>query len=361
MKNVSFSLFVFIFSFVLFGDSASAQSRFVLENPGKLFKKQDRREAPPLKTRYQFGVGDSSGREYLQQQDLYSQTGTIKSSGIFSEDGNKAFDVRYTYSEDGKLTMSVLKHLKADIKETSYYNDLGQKERTEHTTKADSFLHTVKFVYDASGHVLEEQTYIDDVLKGKVMFDDEYNSAGRQTQKCHYNIDDQGKRKPFNAELLITEYDPDGLVLQRTLYNNKEKRKMLNWIYFKYQLDNDYKVIKQSGYDEEQIEVYRNELTYTDSSIISSVSEMCKDCETKALVRTERRELVFNAFGEKVRERIYNPEGALLSSMSWQFDDFGNEIEFKEILSNEPDKLIKRKQILEFRNEQAQTARKTTK
>ncbi|MEX1188372.1 MAG: hypothetical protein WED33_03880 [Bacteroidia bacterium] len=361
MKNLSILSLICLVTIVFSSVGGNAQSDFVFENPGKLFKKQDRRETPPLKTRYQFGVGDSSGREYLQQQDLFSQTGMIKSSGLFSEDGNKAFDVRYSYDENEKLNQSVFKHLKSDQKEVSYYNELGVKVKTEVLTKTDSLLYNIKFVYDDLGHLKEEQTYNGDVLKGKMVYDDEYNSAGRKIQICHYKIDEQGARKPQNAEMLIVEYDPEGLVLQKTLYNNKEKRKMLSWIYYKYQLDNDYKVIKKSGYDEEQIEVYRNELTYTDSSIISNISEMCSNCDVKELIKKEAKEYIFNSYGENTKVLIYDANGILTSTKTWLFDDFGNEIEFREILEGEPEKLIKRKQILEFRNEQAQTARKATK
>jgi hypothetical protein len=67
--------------------------------------------------------------------------------------------------------------------------------------------------------------------------------------------------------------------------NNKEKRKMLSWVYFKYQLDNDYKVIKQTGFNEEQQEIYRNELSYTDSSITSNEFKMCS-CPEKTINKT---------------------------------------------------------------------------
>ncbi|MCB0820598.1 MAG: hypothetical protein KDC13_08240 [Bacteroidetes bacterium] len=354
---ITIIFFSFIFVFQGFGQE---EKRFVLENPGKLFQKQQHREAPKLKTRYQFGVGDSSGREYLISQDMYDLDGKIKSTGTFSEDGNKSGDIRYTYDESGKLASHILKHLRADHKEVSYYNSDGQIERTEHFTKADSALYQVKFVYDEKGHLLEEQMFANGELKEKQVYDDTWNSAGRRNQKCHYKMDAAGKRIPQNAEMVMTEYDPDGLILQETRYNNKEKRKMLSWIYYKYQLDNDYKVIKQSGFDEEQKEVYKNELAYTDSSIISTEYKLC-DCPAASMDHIGHRELVFNAYGEKIRERIFDQSNTLVSTRNWAYDDFGNQIEFQEVLTAQPEKLIKTKQIFEFRTEQAQTARKSTK
>ncbi len=360
MKKHSFLLLFLLGFFCTLQGFGQEEKRFVLENPGKLFKKQDRREAPKLKTKYIFGVGDSSGREYLMRQDMFDQDGKIKSSGLFAEDGNKSGDIRYNYNEAGVLVSHIYKHLKADHKEVSYYNAAGLIEKTDHFTKTDSALSTDKLVYDQSGHLQEVQTFVGSELKEKLVYDDTWNQAGRRNQKCHYKMDAQGKRIPQNAEMAITEYDPDGLILQETVYNNKEKRKMLSWVYYKYQLDNDYKVIKQTGFDEEQKEIYRNELAYTDSSIISVESRMC-NCPEAKLESSGKRELIFNTYGEKIRERIYDKSGQLSSTKSWFFDDFGNQIEYQEILTADPQKLIKSKQIFEFRNEQAQTARKPVK
>lgn len=357
MKKFSFLNVLTPVLLVSFCVSVEAQTRFVLENPGKVFKTKDRREEPVRKSSYQFSVGDSTEREYLIQQDSFDLEGRIKSSGLFSQDGNKASDVRYTYDENGNLREKVVKHLKKNRKEISSYNEQGLIASTKHYTRTDSFIQEVKFVYDENGILMEEQYFLDGALNEKQVYDDTYNAAGRRTQQCHYKLDANGARKPHNAEMIMTEYDPDGLILQLTKYNNKEKRKMLSWIYYKYQLDNNYKVIKQSGYDEEQTEVYRNELTYTDSSIISAVSEIC-NCPEKNLQKTEERELVFNAYGEKVRELIYTADMALTSTKTWKYDDFGNEIEFLEVLADNPKKLIKSKQILTFRTDQAQSARK---
>lgn len=352
-KIVVFNLIILAFA----AFNAHSQESFVLENPGKLFKKQDYRNAPPIKTRYQFSVGETSGREYLRQQDLFDATGKIKSSGVFTEDGNKSGDIRYEYATDGSLKRSVLKHIGKDRQEVTGYDATGKAEKTEHLTKADSMLFVVRFSYDENGHLFEEQKFKGETLISKQVYDDAYNAKGRRIQQCHYLIDSTGSRKPQNAAMTIMEYDPDGLVLQVTTYNNKEKRKMLNWVYYKYQLDNDYKVIKQTGFDEEQKEIYRNELIYTDSSIISTVFSVC-DCPEKSIVKTKERELVFNGYGSKTREIIKDANDKLVSTHTWKFDEFGNEVEHQEVLSAEPSKLIKSKQILEFKTEQAQAVRK---
>lgn len=357
MKKVSktciLSLAFIAFAFA----NMQAQDAFVLENPGKLFKKQDYRVAPATKTRYRFSVGAVSGREYLQQQDLYNPDGKIKSSGVFSEDGNKSGDIRYEYSPEGVLKRSVLKHIGKDYQEITVYDASGRAEKTEHLTKSDSMLFVVRYTYDEKGHLLEEQKFKGETLISKQVYDDAYNAAGRRIQLCHYMIDSTGARKPQNSPMTIMEYDPDGLVLQVTKYNNKEKRKMLSWVYYKYQLDNDYKVIKQTGFDEEQKEIYRNELSYTDSSIVSDVYSMC-DCPAKSIDKKEQRILVFNSYGSKVREIIKDANNNLVSTHTWKYDEFGNETEHVEVLAANPEKLIKSKQILEFKTEQAQAARK---
>jgi antitoxin component YwqK of YwqJK toxin-antitoxin module len=357
MKKVSKTIILSI-TFMAFAlANTQAQEAFMLENPGKLFKKQDYRPSPPIKTKYSFSVGSSSGREYLQQQDLHGPDGKIKSSGVFSEDGNKAGDVRYEYSADGMLKRSVYKHIGKDHQEITTYDATGKADKTEHLTKTDSMLFVVRYTYDENDHLLEEQKFKGETLISKQVYDDAYNAAGRRTQLCHYMIDSSGARKPQNAAMTMMEYDPDGLILQVTKYNNKEKRKMLSWVYYKYQLDNDYKVIKQTGFDEEQKEIYRNELSYTDSSIISDVYSMC-DCPAKTIDKKEQRILVFNLYGSKTRELIKDANNNLISTHTWKYDDFGNEVEHVEVLASSPDKLIKSKQILEFKAEQAQAARK---
>jgi hypothetical protein len=135
---------------------------------------------------------------------------------------------------------------------------------------------------------------------------------------------------------------------------------MLSWVYFKYQLDNDYKVIKQTGFNEEQQETYRNELSYTDSSITSNEFKMCS-CPEKTINKTGSKLLVFNKFGEKTSEKTFNASGEIQETATWKYDDFGNLIEQQVVKANDPNKLIKSKSIFEYQPDQAQTARKTTK
>ena len=339
---------------------ANSQERFVIENPGKLFKKQDHRQAPPLKTRYMFGVGEGSGREYLKQQDLLDAKGNIKSSGLFSEDGNKMGDLRYTYDATGKLTKSELKYIGKNLKDVTEFDATGKAIKTLHLTKTDSLIGSTVFEYHPGGQLKEEQNFRGDKLISKNVFDDEYNAAGRLTQSCHYKTDSTGARIPQNAKMDVLEYDNDGLILQHTVYNNKEKRKMLSWVYYKYQLDNDYKVIKQTGFNEEQQEIYRNELSYTDSSITSVEYKSCA-CPAKTVNKTGSSQLIFNGYGEKKGELIYGSNGELLETRTWSFDDFGNMVEQQVVKASEPNKLIKSKTILEFQVDQAQTARKPAK
>lgn len=360
MKNInSIRLSACLVAGLLIG-SASAQDTFVLDNPGKLFKKQDHRQAPPLKTRYIFGVGETSGREYLKQQDLLDPKGNIKSSGLFSEDGNKMGDLRYTYDATGKLQKSEMKYIGKNIKEVTYFDATGKAQKKDIMTKTDSLIGTSQYVYSPIGKLKEEQKFRGDKLVGKDVFDDEYNAEGRITQSCHYQIDSAGARQPQNAQMTITEYDNDGLVIQKTVYNNKEKRKMLSWVYYKYQLDNDYKVIKQTGFNEENQEILRSELSYTDSSITSIEYKLCS-CPEKTVSKSGSRQLIFNKYGEKTRELVYDAKGDLSETRTWNFDDFGNLVEQQVVRVAEPNKLIKSKSILEFQVDQAQTARKTTK
>ena len=58
-----------------------------------MFSKQQHKPSPIVKTTYNFDVGATSGREFLIQQDLFDAKGNFKSSGMFSEDGNKKADV----------------------------------------------------------------------------------------------------------------------------------------------------------------------------------------------------------------------------------------------------------------------------
>ena len=331
--------------------------QFILDNPGKMFKKQDRRAAPILKTRYSFDVSATTGREYLKQQDLFDAKGKYKSSGVFADNGNKAGDIKYTYDAAGKVQKQELKFIGKNEKEVTTFLDDQKIAKIELLTKGDTLLKHTLFVYDEKGKLKEEQAYISGKLKSKKMFDDVWNDKDKLTQTCHYELDSAGNRVGAQAQMIVYEYDNQGMVLQETVYNNKEKRKMLSWVYYKYQLDNDYRIIKQSGYDEEQKEIYRNELSYTDSSVTSMVSKVCTTCPTKTMEKVGGVQLVFNAFGEKTRESELSATAAIVQTTSWKHDEFGNKTETLIVKTAEPEKLIKSKTILEFHTDQANTVK----
>jgi hypothetical protein len=326
--------------------------QFILENPGKMFKKQERRAAPVLKTRYSFDVSTSTGREYLKQQDLFDAKGKYKSSGVFSDNGNKAGDIRYTYDANGKLLKQELKFIGKNEKEVTIFLPDQKIAKIETLTKGDTLLKQKLFIYDEKGYLKEEQNLVAGKIVNKKMYDDFWNDKGKLLQSCHYELDSAGNRVGPQAPLTVYEYDNQGMILQETVYNNKEKRKMLSWVYYKYQLDNDYRIIKQSGYDEEQKEIYRNELSYTDSSITSIVSKVCLSCPTKTLEKVSGTQLVFNSYGEKVRESELNAASTIVQSTTYKYDDFGNKTETLVVKTSEPEKLMKSKTILEFYTEQ---------
>ena len=331
--------------------------QFILENPGKNFKKQERRAAPVLKTRYSFDVSPSTGREYLKQQDLLDAKGKFKSSGVFADNGNKAGDIKYTYDATGKLQKQELKFIGKNEKEVTTFLPDQKIAKIETLTKGDTLLKQKLFVYNDKGYLKEEQNLVAGKIVNKKMYDDVWNEKGKLLQTCHYELDSAGNRVGSQAQLIVYEYDDQGMILQETVYNNKEKRKMLSWVYYKYQLDNDYRIIKQSGYDEEQKEIYRNELIYTDSSITSIVSKVCASCPAKTLEKINGTQLVFNAYGEKIRESELNAAATIVQSITYKYDDFGNKIETLIVKTAEPEKFIKSKTILEFYTDQVTSAK----
>jgi len=331
--------------------------QFILENPGKMFKKQERKTAPVLKTRYSFDVSSSTGREYLKQQDLFDAKGKYKSSGVFADNGNKVGDIKYTYDATGTLLKQELKFIGKNEKEITTFLPDQKIAKIETFTKGDTLLKQKLFVYDDKGYLKEEQNLVAGKTVSKKVFEDVWNDKGKLLQTCHYELDSAGNRVGPQAQLIVYEYDNQGMILQETVYNNKEKRKMLSWVYYKYQLDNDYRIIKQSGYDEEQKEIYRNELSYTDSSITSMVSKVCASCPTKTMEKLSGTQLVFNAYGEKVRESELNASAGIVQSTTYKYDDFGNKIETFILKAAEPEKLIKTKTILEFYTDQASTVK----
>jgi len=240
----------FLFSCLLLASGIKSQDLLLVDNPGKLFKKQDYKACPPIKTRYQFETGTTTGREFLYKQDLMDPKAKYKSSGIFSEDGNKVADAKYTYDANGKLTAQEVRFIGQNLKEISNYNSFGRPDKIEQKTKGDTLLSAIVYVYSQGGVPLEEHYFKGDKLTKKHIFEDVYSEKSKLLSTCHYELDSTGTRKPGSYPLTVNEYDDQGLILQTTVYNNKEKRKMLSWVYYKYQLDNDYRIITKEGFNE---------------------------------------------------------------------------------------------------------------
>lgn len=332
---------------LIFSTSIVAQDLSVLPDPGKTFRKQTRKQAPPVKTKYHFGVGAASGREYLMQQDLLDPKGKFKSSGVFSEDGNKSADIRYTYDAAGLLSRKETRFIGKNLKAVLIYNAAGKPDKLENRTKGDTLIGYTQYFYDAKGFPSEEHDFRGEKLIRKRIFEDVRSEKGLILQTCHYQLDSTGARVQGSFPLTVNEYDDAGVILQSTVYNNKEKRKMLSWVYYKYQLDNDYKIIRRSGYNEEQFEISRIELAYTDSSILTTAFKSC-GCAAKTSEMLGAVEMVFNEYGEVVREIHKDATGALAKTITRRFDEFGHQTEEQTVLNASPDKLIKTKSIIEF-------------
>ena len=327
---------------------AQAQNVCILPDAGAMFRKQTHKTAPVVKTRYSFGVGATSGREYLVQQDLYDAKGKFKSGGTFSEDGNKATDLRYTYDASGVLQKKEVRFIGKNLKEVYLYTPAGLVERKEVRTKGDTLLTHTVYSYDEKGNPTQEEDFRGDKSLAKRIFEDKFNARGQVLETCHYALDSNGVRVAGSFPLTVNEYDDQGQILQTTVYNNRERRKMLRWVYYKYQLDNDYKIIKRMGYNEEQQEIERVELAYTDSSIQSVTFGLCSGCPSKAVEKKSEEEFVYNAFGELVREYHKDGEGKLVLTRSRRYDEFGNLTEDHTVRVAEPEKLIKNRTIFEY-------------
>jgi hypothetical protein len=345
MKQCFILLTLGLISFT--NSSLEAQNSCILSNPAKLFSRQQPKASPVVKTIYNFDVGAVSGREYLVQQDLFDPKGNHKSSGQFSEDGNKKADVKYTYEGSNLLTKKEIRFIGKNEKEVHVYAPPGRLQRKELRTKGDTLVSYTEFSYDANGFLTQEADYRGEKLIQKRIFEDQRNDKGLLIQTCHYALDSAGNRIPGAYPLTVNEYDDEGMVLQSTVYSNKEKRKMLSWVYYKYQLDNDRRIIKRSGYNEEQMEISRTELSYTDSSVISSDFKSC-GCASKTSEKLASNEFVFDAFGNIVRERYMSAAGSKEKEIARKFDEFGHQTEEQVFLSKEPNKLIKTRKIYEY-------------
>jgi hypothetical protein len=336
--------------------SLEAQNTCILVNPGKLFARQTHKASPIVKTIYNFDVGANSGREYLIQQDLLDAKGNYKSSGQFSEDGNKKADVKYTYDAANLLTKKEIRLIGKNEKEVYLYAPPGRLHRKELRTKGDTLISYTEYSYNEKGYPTQEVDYRGDKVIQKRIFEDQRNEKGLLTQTCHYVLDSVGNKVPGAYPLTVNEYDDDGMILQTTVYNNKEKRKMLSWVYYKYQLDNDRRIIKRFGYNEEQLEISRIELSYTDSSVISVDYKSC-GCAAKTSEKIASNELVFDAYGNAIRERYFNASGTQEKLISRKFDDFGHQTEEQVLISKEPNKLIKTRKIYEYHLETTAAAK----
>jgi hypothetical protein len=332
---------------LLFSSGIIAQDLSFLPDPGKTFRKQTRKQAPPIKTKYHFGVGAVSGREYLVQQDLMDPKGKFKSSGVFSEEGNKSADIRYTYDAAGILSRKETRFIGKNLKEIVLYNSNGKPDKMEMRTKGDTLISYTQYLYDAKGFPSEEHDYRGEKLVRKRILEDIRSDKNQLLQTCHYELDSTGSRVTGSYPLTVNEFDDSGIILQSTVYNNKEKRKMLSWVYYKNQLDNDYKIIRRSGYNEEQFEISRIELSYSDSSILATAFKSC-GCAAKTSEMLGAIESVFNEYGEIVREVHKDSKGAIAKTVSRRFDEFGHQTEEQTVLAASPEKLIKTKSIIEF-------------
>lgn len=333
---------------ILFTDSEFfAQNSCILVNAGKMFEKQQPKSSPVVKTIYNFDVGATSEREYLIQQDLFDAKGNFKSSGFFSEDGNKKADAKYSYDAANLLLKKEIRFLSKNEKEVYVYAPPGRLHRKELRTKGDTLISFTEYNYDDKGYPTQEVDYRGDKVIQKRIFEDHRNEKGLLTQTCHYVLDSVGNKVPGSYPLTVNEYDDEGMMLQKTVYNNKEKRKMLSWVYYKYQLDNDRRIIKRFGYNEEQLEISRNELSYTDSSVISVDYKSC-GCSAKTTEKIASNELVFDRYGNIVRELYFNAAGSQEKLISRKFDDYGHQTEEQIFLSSEPNKLIKNRRIYEY-------------
>ena len=342
---------------ILFTDSQLfAQNPCILVNPGKMFTKQQHKTSPIVKTTYNFDVGSTSGREFLIQQDLFDAKGNFKSSGMFSEDGNKKADIKYTYDAANLLTKKEVRFIGKNEKEVYVYAPPGRLHRKELRTKGDTLISYTEYSYDDKGYPTQEVDYRGDKAIQKRIFEDQRNEKGLLTQTCHYVLDSVGNKAPGQYPLTVNEYDDQGMILQTTVYNNREKRKMLNWVYYKYQLDNDYRIIKRTGFNEEQLEVSRTELSYTDSSVSSVDFKSC-GCAAKSSEKLGSNEWVFDAYGNVIRERYMNASGAQDKMISRKFDEFGHQTEEQVFLSADPNKLIKTRRIYEYHLETTAAAK----
>lgn len=287
------------------------------------FKTKSRLVAPAFKSKYNFDISAQTGREYLVSQDLFDTKGNIKSSGLFADNGNKIGDVRYVYDAAGLLLKKELKWFENGFKEITHFQQ-NKPIKIEYKTKGDSLRYLDVLKYDEKGHLTETIRTLNDKVLHKWVKEMLYDAKGNMSQLYEYEVDSSGTMIPAMPKLAIMEYDDSNMILQSTIYNNKGKRKMLSWTYYKYQLDNDYRIIKQAGFNDEQIEIHSKEIVYTDSS---ATFKLRQAGSSKKLEFIASQRWIFNEYGEPTKKMQLDAVGNILKSELITYDQFGNAIE----------------------------------
>lgn len=318
---------VLLFLISVFGilsvQSQTEKSIFLNAKLGEKFKTKSRLTAPIVKNKYNFDISPQTGREYLVSQDLFDVKGNIKSSGLFADNGNKIGDVRYTYDASGILQKKELKWFENGYKEITFYQQ-NKAIKTEFRTKGDTIRYVDELKYDNKGQLSETIRTKDGKVLHKWVKEMSYDAKSNVTQLYEYEIDSLGQMQPAVPKLTIMEYDESNMILQTTVYNNKEKRKMLSWTYYKYQIDNDYRIIKQAGFNDEQIEIHSKEIAYTDSSVTVRF-RMANSSKKLEFINAER--WIINEYGEPIKKHQLNEDGQVIKSEFITYDQFGNPIE----------------------------------
>jgi len=321
MKHILL-IFLSIFSFLGLQSQANKEL-FLNAKLGEKFKTKSRLALPIAKSKYNFDISTQTGREYLVSQDLFDVKGNIKSSGLFADNGNKIADVRYTFDAAGTLQKKELKWFENGFKEITLFQQ-NKPIKVEYRTKGDTLRYFDEFKYDEKGQLAETTRTKDGKVWHKWVKEMKYDAKGNIAQLYEYEIDSLGEMKPAVPKLAIVEYDDNNMILQSTLYNNKEKRKMLSWTYFKYQLDNDYRIIKQAGFNDEQIEIHSKEIAYTDSSVTFKLRQIDSN-KKQEFIASER--WIINEYGEPIKKHQLNAEGQTIKTELVSYDQFGNAVE----------------------------------
>jgi hypothetical protein len=306
---------------------------------------------PVIKSRYNFDISPNTGREYLVSQDLFDSKGLIKSTGLFADNGNKSGEIKYFYDATGALQRKEHKTFDSGKKEITFYQQ-NKAVKTEFRTKGDSLLYVDEMKYNEKGHLAQKTRLKGGATHHQWTFDYQYDSKGNIIQKYEFETDSSGQMMPAVPKLYIMEYDNSNMILQTTVYNNKEKRKMLSWVYYKYQLDNDYRIIRQTGFNDEQVEIHSKEITYNDTSVTYVLKQAPEGSKKPEFVASER--WVYNEFGEPIKKYTLSADGTIIKSELLLYDQYGNVI---ENLYQTGDNTKKVRTIYEYYTDQASKAK----